>query len=152
MAAAAKDLLDQIDFAAFECLNAKGTAGWQNAVKQGVNGASCSQMQRSPIFASGTHCARHTAIVVGGRFLFHYIGKACTHHCHAATCNTLCCAGYRDQDELFLESDADEQLLLNVTFNQKVKLQVRAAGQAWGAACMICHSGVYTTLQRRRPS
>mmetsp|Transcript_14766 Transcript_14766/g.36840 ORF Transcript_14766/g.36840 Transcript_14766/m.36840 type:complete len:172 (-) Transcript_14766:473-988(-) len=30
--------------------------------------------------------------------------------------------GYRDQDELYLESDADEQLLLNIAFQQKVKL------------------------------
>eukprot|EP00199_Chlamydomonas_sp_CCMP681_P003173 CAMPEP_0119108596 /NCGR_PEP_ID=MMETSP1180-20130426/15311_1 /TAXON_ID=3052 ORGANISM="Chlamydomonas cf sp, Strain CCMP681" /NCGR_SAMPLE_ID=MMETSP1180 /ASSEMBLY_ACC=CAM_ASM_000741 /LENGTH=170 /DNA_ID=CAMNT_0007094225 /DNA_START=41 /DNA_END=553 /DNA_ORIENTATION=- len=30
-------------------------------------------------------------------------------------------AGYRDQAELFLESDADEQLLLNIPFNNKLK-------------------------------
>ncbi|PNH10353.1 hypothetical protein TSOC_002935 [Tetrabaena socialis] len=31
--------------------------------------------------------------------------------------------GYREQDELYLESDTDEQLLLNIRFNQRVKLQ-----------------------------
>lgn len=30
--------------------------------------------------------------------------------------------GYREQDELFLESDTDEQLLLNIRFHQRVRL------------------------------
>ncbi|EFJ42379.1 hypothetical protein VOLCADRAFT_109365 [Volvox carteri f. nagariensis] len=31
--------------------------------------------------------------------------------------------GYREQDELYLESDTDEQLLLNIRFTQRVRLQ-----------------------------
>ncbi|GFR46748.1 hypothetical protein Agub_g8373 [Astrephomene gubernaculifera] len=31
--------------------------------------------------------------------------------------------GYREQDGLYLESDTDEQLLLNIRFHQRVKLQ-----------------------------
>ncbi|GAB4818609.1 hypothetical protein N2152v2_005655 [Parachlorella kessleri] len=34
----------------------------------------------------------------------------------------LCLQGYREDDGLLLESDTDEQLLIHIPFNQKVKL------------------------------
>ncbi|KAF6266776.1 galactose-binding domain-like protein [Scenedesmus sp. NREL 46B-D3] len=61
----------------------------------------------------------------GAKDLLEFIDWSCLEclneqHAHPAT-NVLK-QGYREDDGLFLESDTDEQLLLNIHFNQKVRV------------------------------
>ncbi|WIA08970.1 hypothetical protein OEZ86_011558 [Tetradesmus obliquus] len=61
----------------------------------------------------------------GAKDLLDFIDWSCLEclneqHAHPAT-NVLK-QGYREDDGLFLESDTDEQLLLNIHFNQKVRI------------------------------
>ncbi|KXZ54107.1 hypothetical protein GPECTOR_5g21 [Gonium pectorale] len=47
----------------------------------------------------------------------------CLNHAPGHGADNVLKQGYREQDELYLESDTDEQLLLNVRFHQRVRLQ-----------------------------
>mmetsp|Transcript_19205 Transcript_19205/g.41470 ORF Transcript_19205/g.41470 Transcript_19205/m.41470 type:complete len:173 (-) Transcript_19205:236-754(-) len=64
-----------------------------------------------------------------------YSGLECLNQSASHSCANALKQGYREDDGLYLESDADEELLINIPFNQKCKLQsIVIKGPADGSA------------------
>ena len=123
------DLLDSIEWRAVECLNANPAHGVENAFKQ-VLSAACMPKCQLPAtdFQAYQTCAE--------RVIIHARTVITTSQCTSADESSLP-QGYRDDMGIVLQSDTDEQLLIQIPFQQGELLMVDYATQHVEDATML---------------
>lgn len=104
------DLLDSIEWRAVECLNANPAHGVENALKQVLSAACMPVCQLQSIGSHNQTCV--------GRVTIHVRTIVATSQRTLNDDVSSSQQGYRDDMGIVLQSDTDEQLLIQIPFQQ----------------------------------
>jgi PITH domain len=117
------DLLDSIEWRAVECLNANPAHGVENALKQ-VLSAACMPKCQLHITGSQDHQLCIGSVMIHVRTV---IATAIQRTLNDDGSSSQ--QGYRDDMGIVLQSDTDEQLLIQIPFQQGELLMTDCAAQ-----------------------